>query len=127
MKKIKRNIVERLIAQTGLSIHAWSLQHGFAPTTLGAWLNGVRNIGGKNLLRLAEALGVEPEEICSVVFKADKVRIEESERMEQDLLGYFSGLTRAQKDRVVRMCEGLAGANRAEEELRHGIEYSEEK
>lgn len=121
MRRIKQNVVDRLIAETGLTVHAWALQHGFAPTTLNAWVNGVRNIGEKNLLRLAEALRVEPEEICSVVIKVDQSKLAEIERMEQELLGHFSCLTRVQKERVIRMCEGLAEANRAEEELKHGV------
>ncbi len=122
MKQIKRNVVERIIAETGLSIHAWALQHGFAPTTLNAWINGVRNIGGKNLQRLADALRVDPETICSVVFRVDDSELAEIARMDQDLIGAFHQLTRVQKERVLRMVQGLADANRAEEELKHGAE-----
>ena len=121
MRRIKQNVVDRLIAETGLTVHAWALQHGFAPTTLNAWVNGVRNIGEKNLLRLAEALRVEPEEICSVVIKVDQSKLAEIERMEQELLGHFSCLTRVQKERVIRMVQGLAEANRAEQELREDV------
>ena len=120
MRQINKKVVERLIAETGLSVHAWALQYGFAPTTLNAWINGVRNIGGKNILRLAEALRVQPEEISTVVFRVDDSEIAELERMDQDLIGAFHQLTRTQKERVIRMVQGLADANRAEEELKRG-------
>jgi len=120
MRKIKQKLVEQKIAETGLSIHAWALSHGFAPTTLNAWINGKRNIGGKNLLKLAEALRVDPEEICSVVFKVDDSDVTLIQEMDSDLIGAFHQLTRVQKERVIRMVIGLAEANRAEEELKHG-------
>lgn len=121
MKQIKKNVIERLIAETGLTPRAWAIKHGFPQQTVSSWLHGVRNIGEKNLLRLAEELRVEPEEICSVVIKVDQSKLAEIERMEQELLGHFSCLTRVQKERVIRMVQGLADANRAEQELKHGI------
>ena len=120
MKQIRRGVVERLIMETGLSVRSWAIEHGFVPQTLSAWLTGARNIGGKNLVKLAEALRVPPEEICSVVYVVDDSEIAEIERMDQDLIGAFHCLTRVQKERVVRMVQGLADANRAEEELKHG-------
>ena len=120
MRQINKKVVERLIAETGMSVRAWAIQYGFVPQTLSAWLTGARNIGGKNLLRLAEALRVQPEEISTVVFRVDDSEIAELERMDQDLIGAFHSLNRAQKERVIRMVQGLADANRAEEELKHG-------
>ena len=121
MRQIKRNIVERLIAETGLSAHAWSIQHGFAPQTVNAWIHGVRNIGGRNLARLAEALRVSPEEICSIVIKVDANRIAECEREQEELVGLFSQLSPEQRGRVLRLVRSLADANKAEEDLLHGL------
>lgn len=120
MKKIKHEVVRRLIAETGLSPRAWAIQHGFPQQTVNAWLHGDRNIGGKSLLRLASALRVEPEEICSVVFRVDRDQLAETRRREEDLIGFFHGLTAEQQDRVLRMVQGLAEANAAESELKHG-------
>ncbi len=120
MRQINKKIVERLIAETGLSERAWAMQYGFVPQTLSAWLTGTRNIGGKNLCKLADALRVQPGEISTVVFKVDNSELSEIERMDQDLLGAFHSLNRGQKERVLRMVQGLADANMAEEELKHG-------
>ena len=121
MRQIKRGIVERLIQETGLSAHAWAIQNGFAPQTLNAWIHGSRNIGGKNLLRLASALRVEPEEICSVVFKIDKDQLAALERDRAEVSSMFSQLSPDQRSRVLRLVRSLADANRAEQELREDV------
>ena len=121
MRQIKRNIVERLISETGLSAHAWAIQHGFPPQTLNAWMNGSRNIGGKNLSRLASSLRVEPEEICRVVFNVDKNQIAAVERDSAELVGMFGQLSSDQRSRVLRLVRSLADANRAEQELREDV------
>ena len=121
MRQIKRNIVERLIAETGLSAHAWAIQHGFAPQTVNAWIHGVRNIGGKNLVRFANALRVSPDEICNVVFKVDENRIAEYEREQEELVGLFAQLSPEQRGRVLRLVRSLADANKAEEDLMRGL------
>ena len=124
MRQIKRNIVERLIAETGLSAHAWAIQHGFAPQTVNAWIHGVRNIGGRNLVRLADALRVSPDEICSVVFRVDDGEIAALAAEREELVGLFGQLSSEQRGRVLRLVRSLADANRAEEELIHGIDYT---
>lgn len=121
MRQIKQKTVERLIAETGLSPRAWAIQNGFAQQTVNAWLRGDRNIGRRNLARLAEALHVSPDDICSVVFKVDENRIAEYEREQEELVGLFAQLSPEQRGRVLRLVRSLADANKAEEDLLHGL------
>lgn len=66
----KRQVLAR-IKITGLTIRAWAHEHGFPQTSLAGWIVGSRNIKHDNLLRLAQELHCQPEDIADVIMNLD--------------------------------------------------------
>ena len=126
MRKLRSKEFLAILERRGLSVNAFALQSGIPQGTLSHLVSGDRNVGPKTLKRICDALHCEPGDISHWFYVVDQSKLAEIERMEQELLGHFSCLTRVQKERVIRMVQGLAEANRAEEELKHGIEYPKE-
>ena len=121
MRKIKGKVLQDHIAQSGLSLHAWAIQHGFTQPTVYAWITGQKGISDRNVERLEQILGIDRQEFTSIVFRMRPERLKRIEEEQQELLGYFSQLMPVQRERVLRMVQGLAEANRAEQELREDV------
>lgn len=67
---------------TGLTIRNWAIQHGFPQGSLSNWITGVRNIKYDNLLRLAQELHCQPEDIADVIMNLDFDRETKKQRRE---------------------------------------------
>jgi len=117
MRKIKEKNIRRMIEDTGLSVRAWAMKHGFLQGTLSSWITGVRNISNNNLIRLANELHVDISEISEVVFKADPKDFNSLEQDRREICGIFGNLHKDQRRKVINLADKMSDANRAEEEL----------
>ena len=120
MLKLKEKKIRELIAQTGLSVRAWAHEHGFPQTSLAGWIVGSRNIKHDNLLRLAQELHCQPEDIADVVIKMNPDKIKELEEDRREISALLVYLTEEQRKRVINLVQTLVDANRAAEELIRG-------
>ncbi len=120
MRKLKTDSFLSMLQARELTVNAFAQQTGIPQGTLSHYVRGDRNIGPKTLKKLCEALHCDPTDISTLFFKVDKKKLAESKQRENDLVGYFHQLTTVQQERVLRMVQGLADANMAEEELKHG-------
>ena len=120
MLKLKEKKIRELIAQTGLSVRAWAHEHGFPQTSLAGWIVGSRNIKHDNLLRLAQELHCQPEDIADVVIKMNPDKIKELEEDRREISALLVYLTTEQRKRILDLVQKIADANRAEEELIRG-------
>lgn len=120
MRKLRSKEFLAILERRGLSVNAFALQSGIPQGTLSHLVSGDRNVGPKTLKRICDALHCEPGDISHWFHVVDQSELAEIERLDRDLIGAFHQLTSVQKERVIRLVEGLAEANRAEEELKHG-------
>lgn len=121
MRKLKTDAFMSMLQCRELTVNAFAQQTGIPQGTLSHYVRGDRNIGPKTLKKLCDALHCEPSDISTLFFKIDKSKQAEMKRRDDELLGCFHQLTSVQRERVLRMVQGLAEANRAEEELKRGF------
>lgn len=120
MLRLKEKKIKEMIAQTGLTIRNWAIQHGFPQGSLSNWITGVRNIKYDNLLRLAQELHCQPEDIADVIIKMNPDKIKELEEDRREISALLVYLTTEQRKRILDLVQKIADANRAEEELIRG-------
>lgn len=60
---IKKEIVVKLINETGLSSRSFAIKHHINPETLRLWLSGQRNCKFGNIIKLAQSIGCSVSEI----------------------------------------------------------------
>lgn len=121
MRKLKSKIFLEMLEKRGLSVNAFSIRSGIPQGTLSHLVSGDRNVGPKVLAKICEALRCEQGDISEWYEKIDQTQIDALRSQDDELLGYFHRLKPDQKKQVLIMVEGLAKANMAEAELKHGI------
>jgi len=109
MLKIKEKKVRELIGNTGLSVRAWSADHGFAQPTLSSWINGTRNIKKSQLIKLAEALHVDDlSEISFVEFHLDQEKIDQIENELAEIRNFWKFLPSEQRSSILNLIRTMA-------------------
>jgi DNA-binding Xre family transcriptional regulator len=111
MLRLKEQTIRRKIAETGHSVKSWGEKHGFVQGTLSGWITGARNIKLSNLIKLAEALQCEPEDISEIVVYDDS---EEHELMldKEEIKGIFDCLSNKQRKSIINVANLIAEANK---------------
>lgn len=121
MRKIKSEVLQAQIAKSGMSLHAWAIRNGFTQPTVYSWITGKKGISERNIKKLEQILGLDKEAFTTIVFRLRHDRIAEYEREQEELVGLFAQLSSEQRGRVLRLVRSLADANKAEEDLLHGL------
>ena len=111
MIRLKAHTVKKKIAQTGLSVSAWGAANGFTQGTLSGWITGRRNIKQSSLLKLAAALGCEPEEIAEIFWIFDNSVAVQLEVDREEICGIFGNLSEKQRKAIIDMAKLMADAN----------------